>query len=85
MRINRKRRNRSEMIERIELSREMTRFRRDDQYFVTLKMRKSLRALKTDRPKEPACIVIHPSTLNTDYLLWHTQLIVCAVKYQIMV
>ena len=21
-----------------------------------------------------------PSTLNTDYLLWHTQLIVCAVK-----
>ena len=22
-----------------------------------------------------------PSTLNTDYLLWHTQLIVCAVKY----
>ena len=26
-----------------------------------------------------------PSTLNTDYLLWHTQLIVCAVRYQIMV
>ena len=22
-----------------------------------------------------------PSTLNTDSLLWHTQLIVCAVKY----
>merc|ERR1719266_1921648 len=22
-----------------------------------------------------------PSTLNTDYLLWNTQLIVCAVKY----
>ena len=22
-----------------------------------------------------------PSTLNTDYLLWHTQLIVRAVKY----
>ena len=22
-----------------------------------------------------------PSTLNHDYLLWHTQLIVCAVKY----
>ena len=22
-----------------------------------------------------------PNTLNTDYLLWHTQLIVCAVKY----
>ena len=22
-----------------------------------------------------------PSTLNTDYQLWHTQLIVCAVKY----
>jgi hypothetical protein len=26
-----------------------------------------------------------PSTLKTNYLLWHTQLIVCAVKYQIMV
>ena len=26
-----------------------------------------------------------PSTLNTDYLLWHAQLIVCAVKYEIMV
>ena len=26
-----------------------------------------------------------PSTLNTDYLLWYTQLIVCAVKYYIMV
>ena len=25
-----------------------------------------------------------PSTLNTDYILWHTQLIVCAVKYYIM-
>ena len=24
-------------------------------------------------------------TQNTDYLLWRTQLIVCAVKYQIMV
>ena len=22
-----------------------------------------------------------PSTLNTDYLLWHTQLIVCAVRH----
>ena len=25
-----------------------------------------------------------PSTLNIDYLLWHTELIVYAVKYQIM-
>ena len=25
--------------------------------------------------------VIYPRTLNTDYLLWHTQLIVCAVEY----
>ena len=24
-----------------------------------------------------------PSTLNTDYLLWHTQLIVCAVKWDL--
>ena len=26
-------------------------------------------------------LYIPPSTLNTDYLLWHTQLIVCTVKY----
>ena len=25
-----------------------------------------------------------PSTLNTDYILWHTQLTVCPVKYYIM-
>ena len=35
------------------------------------------------RPKRQAKgkVIYIPSTLNTDYLLWHTQLIVCAVKY----
>lgn len=32
MRMNRKSRNKREMIDRIELSRDMTKFRRDDQY-----------------------------------------------------
>lgn len=39
MRMKRKRRNKREMIERIELSREITRFLRDDQY---LKERNSI-------------------------------------------
>ena len=33
-------------------------------------------------PNPELCI---PSTLNTDCLLWHTQLIVCALNYQIIV
>ena len=66
MRMKRKSRNRSEMIERIELSREMTKFRSDDQYFVTLKILKSLRALNTDKPKEPACATMFvQQTSNT--------------------
>lgn len=38
---------------RIELSSEITRFLRLAQYLVTLKILKSLRARRTDRPKEP--------------------------------
>ncbi len=52
--MKRKSRNSNEIMERMELSKEMTKLRREDQYLVTLKMRKSLRALKTERPKEPA-------------------------------
>ena len=39
------------------------------------------------RSQQAVCTVVFqamlyiPSTLNNDYLLWHTQLIVCAVKY----
>ena len=50
MRMKRKSRKRRERMERMELRREMTRFLRDDQYFVTLKILKSLKALSTDSP-----------------------------------
>uniref|UniRef100_A0A1Y1LV91 Uncharacterized protein n=1 Tax=Photinus pyralis TaxID=7054 RepID=A0A1Y1LV91_PHOPY len=51
--INRKRRNSKDIMERIELSREMTRLRNEDQYFVTLNIRSRRRARNTERPKEP--------------------------------
>lgn len=41
------------MMDLIELSSEMTRFLNEDQYFVTLKMRSSRKALSTDKPNEP--------------------------------
>ncbi|KAL3280078.1 hypothetical protein HHI36_017584 [Cryptolaemus montrouzieri] len=44
----------------IELSSEMTRLRRDDQYLVTLKIRSSLNARSTENPKEPP--------LNSDHI-----------------
>lgn len=53
MRIKRKSRKRSEMMLRIELSREMTRFLRLAQYLVTLKILRSRRARRTEKPKEP--------------------------------
>lgn len=37
MRMNKKRRNNSEMMDLIEFRRDITRFRNDDQYFVTCK------------------------------------------------
>lgn len=53
IRMNKNRRNNKEMMDLIELSREMTRLRRDDQYFVTLNILRSLRALNTDSPNDP--------------------------------
>lgn len=53
IRMNKKRRNSKEMMDRIELSSEMTRFLSEDQYLVTLKMRRSRRARSTDSPNEP--------------------------------
>lgn len=41
------------MMERIELSSDMTKLRSDDQYFVTLNIRNSLNALSTDKPNDP--------------------------------
>ena len=52
--MNKKSRKSSEMMERIELSNDMTKFRKDDQYLVTLKIRSNLRARRTDKPNEPA-------------------------------
>ena len=42
------------MIDLIELSKDMTRFLREDQYFVTLNILSNRKALSTDRPKDPA-------------------------------
>lgn len=53
IRMNKKRRNNSEMMDLIELSNEITRFLNEDQYLVTLKMRRSRKALSTDNPNEP--------------------------------
>ena len=44
------RRKSKERMERIEFRSEMTRFLSDDQYLVTLKILRSLRALNTDNP-----------------------------------
>lgn len=41
------------MMDRMELSNEMTRFLNDDQYLVTLKIRNNLNARRTDKPNEP--------------------------------
>ena len=83
IKINRKRSNNKDMMDLIELSKEITRFRSEDQYLkwkclsffsiwiqiwylvlkliltfstytVTLNIRSSLKALNTDKPKEPA-------------------------------
>ena len=43
------------------------------------------RTLVSLRKSEPPTKLYIPSTLNTDYLLWHTQLIVCGVVCYIMV
>lgn len=54
IRMKRKSSSRREMMDFIELSSEMTKFLKDDQYTVTLKILNSRRALRTDRPKDPA-------------------------------
>ena len=48
--MKRKRRNSRERMDLIELRRDMTKFLREDQYLVTLKILKSLKALRTDNP-----------------------------------
>ena len=39
-----------------------------------------MRKLDSGEPGKPEPKLYSPSNLNTDYLLWHRQLIVCAVK-----
>lgn len=51
--MNKKRRNRREMMDLIELSNEMTRFLSDDQYLVTLNILSKRNARNTESPKEP--------------------------------
>lgn len=41
------------MIDRMELSRDITKLRKEDQYFVTLNIRSKRRALNTDNPNDP--------------------------------
>lgn len=52
IRMKRKSRKSREMMDLIELKSEITRFLKDDQYFVTLNILKSLRARRTERPNE---------------------------------
>lgn len=51
--MNKKSRNSNEIIDLIEFSNDITRFRSDDQYLVTLKMRNRRSARNTDNPNEP--------------------------------
>ena len=48
--MKRNRRNNRDRMDLIELRRDMTKFLREDQYLVTLKILKSLKALRTDNP-----------------------------------
>lgn len=51
--MNKNNRNNNDIIDLIEFNNEMTKFRSDDQYLVTLKMRNSRSARSTDKPNEP--------------------------------
>lgn len=57
--------NNKDIIDRIELSRDITRFLKDDQYFVTLKILSSRSARSTDKPKDPPFTADH-ITSNMD-------------------
>ena len=66
MRMNKKRRKSNEMMDLIELKSEITKFLREDQYFVTLNILNNLNALKTDRPNDPArATMLVQQTSNT--------------------
>lgn len=50
------------MIDLIELSRDITKLRKDDQYFVTLNIRSNRRALNTDKPNDPPFTADHTTS-----------------------
>ena len=54
MRMNKKRSSNRDTIDFNDAKRDTTRFLKDDQYVVTLKILNSLNALRTERPKDPA-------------------------------
>lgn len=56
------------MIDLIEFSKDITRFRKDDQYFVTLNILNNLSALKTDKPNDPPLTADH-TTSNIEPLI----------------
>ena len=51
--MNKKSRNNNEIIDLIELSNDITRFLKDDQYLVTLKIRRRRKARRTEKPNDP--------------------------------
>jgi hypothetical protein len=53
IKMKRKSKRSSDIIDFIELRSETTRFRNDDQYTVTLKIRSKRNARRTDSPKDP--------------------------------
>lgn len=57
--MNKNRRNNNEIIDRIEFSNEMTKFRSDDQYAVTLNIRSKRKARNTDKPNESLLKCVH--------------------------
>jgi hypothetical protein len=59
IRMNKKSRKRSEIIDLIDANKEMTKFLSDDQYFVTLNIRSRRRARRTENPKDPPLIADH--------------------------
>jgi hypothetical protein len=61
IRMNKKSRKSRDMMDLIELSSEITRFLKDDQYFVTLNILRRRRARSTERPNED-------SGLNSDQI-----------------
>lgn len=64
MRMNKKSKNKSEIIDLIDASNEITKLRSEDQYFVTLNILNNRRARSTEKPNDPP-LVADQTTSNT--------------------